>query len=355
MHPKSGAIKKLPRLIWRIALLGALPVVILAFLAPRMPDFPGLIQFLPALAWPMVLYFGLLSATARWLRIGKSAWLSLGALFLSLYMGSRDLSFHLPDKSSEPALRVLSYNARNFNFDGDNVPGTAAWMAGLQPDIVCIQEFRNYLTPSGATALNAMARKLKLPYRMAMPSGQYLQGVAILSRYPVIRWDTLYSWPAEAANGGLMATLRLPGGDTLCAGVLHLSSFHITSLDPAENRLRPRLWRILNGTSAKIALHHKSLSRTIKKTNALHHPLILAADLNSVAHTSAGAMMRRHYADAFRSAGSGFGWTYPLPFLGGIRIDYQWHKGNIEPLSLHTLEMGDSDHWPLLGAYRIVR
>jgi len=81
-------------------------------------------------------------------------------------------------------------------------------------------------------------------------------------------------------------------------------------------------------------------------------PLILAGDFNSVAHSQTGAMFRGEgLHDAFASAGSGLGWTWPaitvLRHLPGFRIDRVLYRGGIRCERAWVGPAHGSDHRPV--------
>ncbi len=312
-----------------------------------------IIQLLPA-----IVVFGLpLHMLALWMYKGKSTKGILAALlgvFLCIWIGTKDWKQSDPPTTSDPShnLQLVSYNIRNFNFSGSHIDSVLKVVKPLKADVICFQEFRNYRTrEKGPRATAYLAKELGLPHYVHLRSGKFYQGTALFSRYPIQQLDTLFL-SGQEANNGFLATLSHPDGPIGIAN-FHLTSFQFTSIHPDSNSVESRFRRLVRNGSERIPQHQALLEEVIEQTQSYPHPLILAADMNSAPHSRIPCLLHAHFRDAFTEAGHGLGWTFPFWNALGVRIDYQWLNEQVTPLEVKVIRAGQSDHYPLMGRYRV--
>ena len=350
-------MKRLKRLafVFLSAIYGLLILLtILGGLAPWMPIslFP-LLQILPA-----VVAFGLpVHLVAMWIYKGKSAkgvMVAIVGVFLCAWIGLNDweLKKNLLTTESPHDLKLASYNIRNFNFSGTEIDTVLAVLKPLNADVICFQEFRNYrLTKEGPRATEYLAEAMGMPHFIHLRSGKYFQGTALFSRFPIQSIDTLFM-PEEEANNGFLMTLEHPKGP-IGIGNFHLTSFQFSHVNPDSNGVESKFRRLIRNGNFRIPQHKKLIQTVLAKTKDYPYPLILAADMNSAPHSHIPHQLHPHFKDAFEEAGEGLGWTFPLWNNLGVRIDYQWLNERVTPLEVKVIRDGQSDHFPMLGTYRM--
>lgn len=211
----------------------------------------------------------------------------------------------------EAPYRVLSWNVEQWLSGG--VPLAHA-IAALEPDVLCLQEARNY---DGEQDLEWPAFEASLPGYRLLRYGE----MAIGTRWPVLEerrtplHDALWKRPV------LEVTLRAPNGARLRVLDTHLvyTGYHgrlPSSLVPAALARRAQAQRIIDYVDAPGA-------------NAVS--TILCGDLNATPNSAAVATLRRRFSDAWRARGLGFGLT------GSAR----WPLRRIDYLLVRDVELGD--------------
>jgi endonuclease/exonuclease/phosphatase (EEP) superfamily protein YafD len=338
--------RRLLRLAYGLAALLTLGGLAAPWVPPRwIPEWQALAVLLP-LTLPAHAAAALLF---RLLGLRREALAALLLALLCLWPLSKE--YGLPGRSDDPALadlNVLSHNVAAFRLNPRQAEQLARMAKARRPDLVCLQEFRNLKTPSGERVLDYLSRELALPYRAFPSLRENIHGVALLSRLPILRIDTLFA-STEEINSGFLFTLGQEG-DTLGVAVLHLSSFHLP-----RRLLRNQPWRMADEATVQHSsdvIHRQSgqAERCLALLDAYPHPLLIAGDFNAVPHSWVSAQFAARYQDSFQ-AGEGWGWTLPLTSRWGLRIDYQYASKHWQPLAHEVIPGGRSDHFPLIAAY----
>jgi endonuclease/exonuclease/phosphatase (EEP) superfamily protein YafD len=348
-------MKKLKRLLFYLYVLIYVPLLLLTLLGASAPWIP--VEIIPPLqlAPALLLFLAPLHAlTWYWARKKRKglAFFALLAFLGSLWVGSKDLKWPFGQAESPEGLRVVSYNVRNFNFDSRAVDSVISVLKPLKPDVICFQEFRNYETGSDSLRVTRyLAKALGFPPGIHVRPRRHYQGVAIFSRYPIVQMDTLYM-KEEDANNGFLATLQTPQGK-VGIGNFHLSSFRFIARPRGQERLEEKFSHALRMSWKTLPLQWNQVEQTLARTDTFSLPLILTADMNAIPHSSLTRPFRERFQDAFLEKGHGRGWTFPLLKGLGVRIDYHWVSPQVEVVSHEVIREGSSDHYPLLGVYRI--
>ncbi|GAB4426810.1 MAG: hypothetical protein OHK0039_44930 [Bacteroidia bacterium] len=338
---------------WRLRLLAILYVplwvaTLLGWLAPWIPPTALPLAQLLVVAVPALLPVHLLYLWV--LRRYRNALLPvLSAVLASGWVLLQDLRWTGADTLHPPQLRVLSYNVATFDYNPAHIARTAALIRAAQPDVVALQEFRNQPLEDGSSALDYLAAELRMPYYRFIHLPIHIHGTATFSRYPIDAVDTLYL-PRREINSGTLLTLDTPAGKVGLANI-HLSSYNISKLmqEDAAWQDRPRT---LYGNAARVlALQQQRVETILQKTYDFPYPLILAGDFNAVPHSGIMQQVAARYTDTFVRRGQGWGWTFPVWWRLGLRIDYQFCSAGLRPVSHRVIHEGVSDHLPLLVGY----
>ncbi|MFK7925141.1 MAG: endonuclease/exonuclease/phosphatase family protein [Bacteroidia bacterium] len=326
------------------------------FLSPWLPlSFVPWLQVLsPLLVGLSVLYtIGLIISLfqARWF------WAGLCALFLGLscLVISQNIRSDQPALVETPEqLKVLSYNLGAFRLTSQKVGKVIKLIQELDPDIIAFQEFRNVQVGESKEAISYFSDQLDLPYYHFLHLHSHIHGIAVFSRYPILANDTLYL-PEEEVNSGMMTTIQTPQGPINIAN-LHMSSFQfVTVMRSADGRLNKtkaffrQIKRVLWRQEAKF-------DKVFAAIDASPYPVILAGDFNAPSHSRLSRMYRGRLSDAFLTKGVGGGWTFPMKRRGGnwgMRLDYLYYSPEVEALRCERFPRAISDHFPLLGTFRL--
>lgn len=232
-----------------------------------------------------------------------------------------------------PDLTIGTFNT-NFGLAAD--PEQRSIVEALEADVLVIQE----ATPDLQAVLAPLREKYPHQH-WEPPTPPYLAGgAAILSRYPLR--DISNSASTEGWFDAVGAIVEAPGGDI---GVV---SVH---LKPSGS-LRD-LW-------AAGEAHRRELTAHFAHFEPLHRACrghVVLGDFNE----SPGERLDVPGAADFRNAVHGFApgqptWHFPI---GSVTVrhalDHVFIAGELEPLDAQILEVGRSDHYPVLVPVRWVR
>ena len=220
-----------------------------------------------------------------------------------------------------PNFRLMTYNVARGGA-GERAAGQsaaealAAAVLAQRPDVICLQEI-NGLQP---TLFPELLRRL--PGYTAVPSRE----VAILTRFPVLeRQET-----------------ALPGtGRRLLSAALKVQGVRVTVLNAHFTTIPLR-----GGWTAARDARDAQLRALLGAAQTTPGPLLACGDFNTPAHGRVYGELKRHFANAFEQAGSGFGYTFPASFPL-VRIDHVWLRGAHATRGA-VPESRASDHRPLV-------
>ncbi|WNJ19595.1 endonuclease/exonuclease/phosphatase family protein [Pontibacter sp. G13] len=296
--------------------------------------------------WPLHLLFLPFCWRMSWKWTLYSSLSVLGCLWVFM----QDVEVAKPvDAISDQPLKVLSFNVGTFDYEADNISKVADLIHETQPDVVCLQEFRNIEMPNGEHALEHLGRTLGFPYMRFEHLRAHIHGAVIYSKMPILRMDTLYMPPREI-NSGVMATIQAPFGK-VGIGNLHMSSYRVAQTLAEHESFRPKVAAMYHQAKAVIYLQQAKVDETLSKTDQYPYPMILTGDMNSVPHSLTVRRLSDNFADSFDTAGNGLGWTFPLWKGLGLRIDYQFYSEELLAIQHEVIPDDVSDHYPVLVTY----
>ncbi len=100
--------------------------------------------------------------------------------------------------------------------------------------------------------------------------------------------------------------------------------------------------------------HRAETDDLLRRTSAETGPLLLAGDFNMSDQSTDYWRIASRYADAYRAAGWGMGFSFPaiMPYVSRmvplVRLDYVFHDANFETLEARVWpHSGGSDHFPV--------
>jgi endonuclease/exonuclease/phosphatase (EEP) superfamily protein YafD len=315
------------RLGWALVGASLLLHLFTVFCYSRQPDRFAAFTVLPIWVWGGV---GLLLCTFAFYFLRASLSLVMTAVWaVTLLVGADEArvlanfgksppkhGLALPH-DGQPVLRVITLNCAIFSF-GDPSRDLAAW----EPDIVLLQD----VYPQHVSQIANSLYGGRGDYRSHTTSG-------IITRWKILREIR------NPSQRDQQVTIALPDGSTVEVVNVHLAT--------AATDLR--LWQRSTWSEHRHnrALRFKELSLVQqvleKTTNFPNTPTLLGGDFNSPASDVVHRLLVRDFADAFATAGTGWGDTYHrrLPIL---RIDHLYSTRHFTPVRCKAVVTRHSDH-----------
>ncbi|GAB2964329.1 hypothetical protein GCM10027048_37190 [Hymenobacter coalescens] len=301
------------------------------------------------------------------------ALLPLAALLLTWPHLQRGLALH-PVKTSPAAssLRVLSANVRIFNVypqlrdpDLHSSKTMIRWLAEHPADVLCLQEFYTEPRPThDGTVFNTERRLGRLSGRQGFVSTTLTNGVgakfglAIFSRFPILRRGVLHFGEKLTQNHAMWADLRLPEGDTVRVFNVHLQSMSMAEQDIVDSYsskagFQAKSVGLLRRFKRGLVARSVQVDTLVRRIEASRYPVVLCADLNDLPYSYSYDQLADHLQNAWAEAGLGVGATYngKLPLL---RIDNQFASPRFEVLGCRVRrDIPFSDHFPIEAEYEL--
>jgi endonuclease/exonuclease/phosphatase family metal-dependent hydrolase len=188
------------------------------------------------------------------------------------------------------------------------------------------------------------------PYQIREPLALRDCGNMILSRHPLGEAKYIRLSDAEAAYWLQRATVFMSGRSIALYNV-HLEK-PLSGVPRQLFSARKIMSAMLNYDPDR---RNQQMERLIEVLSEERFPSVVAGDFNMSEYSIMYSEMVRNMHDAFRSAGSGFGATWPaktnspvLAFLPPLlRIDYIWHNESLRTLEADVGPSLGSDHLPV--------
>ncbi|MBN1428443.1 MAG: endonuclease/exonuclease/phosphatase family protein [Anaerolineae bacterium] len=281
---------------------------------------PGLVFLAIALLlrrWRRVMMFGLLTLTFVWL---------FGELIIPN-----------PTPVCESAGDCLQLTAMTYNLGngGTNTPPEDIARAVLESgaDVIGFQEITAPQADSMQTDL-----AVRYPYQTIYAAGESVNGIALLSRYPIVEESVFYGSPKAMPNLDV-------------------------TLDAQGRRLRVLVVHALPPGWSPDWRHYfclRSLNDARLYTEMIADgPALLLGDMNAPDQSEIHHVLTQSgLVDAYRAAGFGFGATFPsrqgygYPFEHAtplFRIDYIFYTKQFRALRAWVGPDAGSDHMPVLA------
>ena len=230
-------------------------------------------------------------------------------------------------------LRVMTYNIHHGTDAGAsmNLQEIANVIAAENPDVVALNEVsRGYISTGYVDTLWLISRRLGMPYILGMSNTGGRFGNAILSRYPIRRWDnTYYQHLGTEVRGILQATVDTPIG-TL--------SFYATHLDH-----RPSPYALRSEQTQELLALWADQPRTV-----------ILGDLNAKPdEPDLRAIYAAGFTDVLAVTGQEDAFTFwnPVP-QPGHRIDYIFLTPDLTVTRAWIPQTRASDHLPVVAEIR---
>ncbi len=134
-----------------------------------------------------------------------------------------------PQPGPEPTLKVMTYNIHE-GVDVNNRLNLAAIVDTINqwdPDILVLQEAdTGYIMNRSVDQVRWLAMKLNMYFVTVSSHDHIWQGDAILSKYPIIAWDSILLESPNEVNTCLNATIIIYGQQLIVFAV------HLTVMSP---------------------------------------------------------------------------------------------------------------------------
>lgn len=321
------------------------------------PEYFWLMGFL-SLSIPLLIAIHLFFLLINIRKLGKSFFYHLAAIVIGFAFIKA--TYSISSNSNGGELKVLSYNVRIFNNYAHlrneeyiSSKKMIGWSVENDAQVKCFQEYYNNNKSDIFDAGNKLIKagwshnhfKIVLRDRAKAEFG-----IAIYSKFPIIKTGEIYSDSGEFLNSIFADILK--GKDTIRIYNTHLESMSINEENVVNTDRLARSYidtgyRLRNGFVSR-AQQIKGLAESIKSCD---HKIILCGDLNELPYSYSYFSLRNLLNNAFEKAGNGFGFTYngKLFFL---RIDNQFFSKDIQINNFMTHRNVDfSDHFPLTASY----
>jgi endonuclease/exonuclease/phosphatase family metal-dependent hydrolase len=288
----------------------------------------------------------------------KSVWVFLPILSIIANIGYLSSVLQIPDKNikKQPiginTLCLCTYNVQGFQYGQTDltVGLIATFMKDRKVDILCLQEIDEETV---IMATNLIENHDILPYHTIVPGEQPGFGLAVFSNYPICR--SVHIRFGKEGNHAMWSDIVF-NKDTIRIFNFHLQT---TNFNQSKFPIKGENWLWdMTGETKKTQSMIGTLLLNAQKRNlqaasikaiidASPYPVLVCGDLNANPASKAYQLMKSGLTDGFRSAGSGYEYTYRYLF-NLYRIDYIFHSANFSGLSYHSYNLDYSDHKPVL-------
>jgi len=326
------------------------------FLAPWLPlSILPWVQVLSPLLPSLSIIYGLALLTFLLRKEWKRAAVPAVFLLLAFLIFNQNIRPEAEEQAATPQFKVLTYNLGAFEFNETKVKKVLRLVNEVEPDFIAFQEFRNVEFKDQGRAIQYFSEALDLPHYQFIHLPSHVHGVAVFSRYRIVSHDTLFL-PTEEVNSGMITTIESPHG-LMGLATLHMSSYQSGTTLRRKRTFLGRIKNLLKQIRKVLYLQEEKYDQIFAVLDDYPHPYILAGDFNAPSHSRMSRKFRSKLTDSFLEKGSGDGWTFPFRRgkngSWGMRLDYLYHTTGIEVLECKRIPKVISDHFPLLGTFRL--
>ena len=264
-------------------------------------------------------------------------------------------------------LRVMSYNVQMFKDLYDEQKPSADVACGIinlvreqHPDVLCIQEFGNFIPKTGRKeCIRQFGEMAGMPYHYYHTKA-YFGGNVIYSKHPLSLVPDQTHLGEENDYGAVVEVDAGNKGEFLLI-CTHLNSFRLTKQEVTvfsePGNSKQEVQKYGKSIVVKLKEAYQLRSRQVDQLLAdIPHdgrPVLLCGDFNDTPLSYTYNQMRKAgYIDTFTKVGRGIKPTYAgkLPLL---RIDYIWGNEQVKPLYFNRFRRKASDHYPIMLEFKI--
>ena len=314
--------------------------------------------------WAIFLY-NLVILVLLLLMWSNKAWVAVLAMLVAIPGIYKSFSNGKPQEGGD--LRIMSYNVlyfKDYSDEGKTPEDVANRVANLvleqDPDVLCIQEFRQFLPKTKRkVCIEKFGELLKMPYQY-YHTKRHFGGNVIFSKYPLTVLDPEDSLGEEKEYGAVVKVNAGKKGEfyLICC---HLASFRLTNdevtvfSDTGNSKEEVKTYgkSILSKLKDAYVRRSKEVSEMLADIPHDGRAIMLCGDFNDTPLSYTYHQIKRAgFTDGFVESGWGVGRTYAgkLPLL---RIDYVWGNDQIHPTAFKRLKVKGSDHYPVLMEFNV--
>lgn len=357
----EGVVNALFILAFAIALLAP-------YISPKITVLPAFFNLsYPVWFFLLLLFFLFYLLRRRWLLFGIYSVLLLFAIPYSLAYCPVRFGTNKAPQDAE-VIKVMTYNVKSFKGKSKNGETAIKFINNSDADIVCLQEaiFNSNLEKN--TALLKKSFGKEYPYiHEHVDYESHSQGLVLLSKYPIIKQIPI-RYPADG-NSSCSYMLKHRDGEKIMVVNNHMESYRLTQRDKQtikgwiKKEPLLNIPRIYSGLREKLgpkletrAFAAGVVKQTVDSLSLLYAPAysFVCGDMNDTPMSYTYKTMRSDMRDAYKDAGSGFGFTYNERFFW-FRIDHIFYSGNLKAyLSKVENKEGISDHNPLVAEFYVI-
>jgi len=327
-----------PKTIWWIGLFGLAYMYLLAFNV-------GFIVFWLLSRRKKMMVISLFPIIAGWIFIGKNI---------------QFFEKRIPEEDLGRSFKVLSFNIQGFQQanikEANHLPNLFDFFYEKDPDIICMQEFETYRWDKKLTKAYITRKFNRMPYsHIVMIGDNYKNGIATLSKYPIIHQELVYS--DNTINACICSDLLI-GKDTVRVYNIHLKSigFHNEAIHLLNNVVKVEYGRsdvrVIQSIIRQIrtASYERSKQVEILSSHLANspYPIILCGDFNDPPTSYSYRKVRGSLKDAFVEAGSGRSTTYNIGRIASLRIDCILFSDDFKAYNYESPRVMLSDHFPVM-------
>jgi endonuclease/exonuclease/phosphatase family metal-dependent hydrolase len=323
---------------------------------------------LPGLGFPL-LFFALCCFIIFWIIFkSKWFWISLVAMLIGFQQIISVFAFHFPQKFSADrsahTLRILHWNVRSW----DNFPDSHGNEQGYLPDmmellkernadVLCFEEYADIKDMHDPNSVTSAIKRMGYPnylFAETPPDEEnFVRGVIIFSKYPIIRSDT-FNYGENTQAEHLISIDIKPGEKTFRIFTTHLQSVRFGysdyeslqrlkhARDPGYHDSRTIVSKL------KAGYHYRYLQAQLlkQKISESPYPVIITGDFNDVPNSNTYFEIKGNLQDAFLKKGFFIGRTFRY-ISPTLRIDYILADKSFKVNQFQVIHVPYSDHYPI--------
>lgn len=269
---------------------------------------------------------------------------SLGSLILCIIFIMRwsSMLIHspVPTQGDPPDLSILSHNIAQDQTEYDSIE---ALIKHTNADIVLLQEVTSDFIKARWPRIME-----RYPYQVNGPLlSEKAVGMGILSKYPISN-VTNFKLDKDGLVFQQRAEISLPEKRIAVYNIHTTFPWIRVERDPRLSRIP---WLVYDDK-----IRRKEIANLLLRLRNEKMPVVLAGDFNLADLSEDYEQLTSVLGDAYRSAGSGLGFTWPAHRTPSVnilihhplvRIDYIFYSSEWRAMYARTLDKTGSDHLPL--------